>query len=133
MKAGEVELVRYLTYHPNEDTYWNSIKIAMRHGYKFDDVPKWFDYIRMLETMDKDLHSPTLIMPEDLTAAHSPSTVMRIIMAHLPSLFTWFRRMMNATLNVFFFIFTLDLVLPFSYFVNGYNVNELNLKMDWTK
>lgn len=71
MKAGEVELVRYLTYHPNEvDKYWNSIKIAMRHGYKFDDVPKWFDYIRMLETMDKDLHSPTLIMPEDLTAAH---------------------------------------------------------------
>lgn len=42
----------------------------MRHGYKFDDVPKWFDYIRMLETMDKDLHSPSLIMPEDLTAAH---------------------------------------------------------------
>lgn len=71
MKAGEVELVRYLTYHPNEvDKYWNSIKIAMRHGYKFDDVPKWFDYIRMLETMDKDLHSPTLIMPEDLTTAH---------------------------------------------------------------
>lgn len=71
MKAGEVELVRYLTYHPNEvDKYWNSVKIAMRHGYKFDDVPKWFDYIRMLETMDKDFHSPTLIMPEDLTAAH---------------------------------------------------------------
>lgn len=71
MKAGEMELVRYLTYHPNEvDKYWNSIKIAMRHGYKFDDVPKWFDYIRMLETLDKDLHSPTLIMPEDLTAAH---------------------------------------------------------------
>ncbi len=71
MKAGEVELVRYLTYHPSEvDKYWNSIKIAMRHGYKFEDVTKWFDYLRMLETMGKDLHSPTLIMPEDLSAAH---------------------------------------------------------------
>lgn len=71
MKAGEVELVRHLTYHPMEvDKYWNTIKIAMRHGYRFDDVPKWFDYIRMLEIMDKDLHSPTLIMPEDLTSAH---------------------------------------------------------------
>lgn len=71
MKAGEVELVRHLTYQPMEvDKYWNTIKIAMRHGYRFDDVPKWFDYIRMLEIMDKDLHSPTLIMPEDLTSAH---------------------------------------------------------------
>lgn len=71
MKVGEVELVRYLTYHPNEvDKYWNSIKIAMRHGYKFEDVPKWFDYIRMLETMGKDLNSPSLLMPSDLNTDH---------------------------------------------------------------
>lgn len=71
MKNNEIELLRYLTYHPMEvDKRWNSIKIAMRHGYKFEDVSKWFDYVRMLETMDKDLNSPTLLMPEDLNTAH---------------------------------------------------------------
>ncbi len=71
MKAGEIELVRYLAYHPSEvDRYWNSIKIARRNGYKFEDVRKWFDYIKMLETMKRDLNSPSLLMPSDLNAAH---------------------------------------------------------------
>ena len=71
MKANEIELLRYLSYHSNEfNKYWNSIKIAMRHGYKFEDVTKWFDYIRMLETMGKDLNSPSLLMPSDLNATH---------------------------------------------------------------
>ena len=71
MKAGEEELVRYLTYHPKEvEKYWNSIKIAMRHGYKFEDVQMWMDYIKMLERMGRDLNSPSLLMPQDLKAAH---------------------------------------------------------------
>lgn len=71
MKANEIELLRYLTYHPAEvDKYWNSIKIAMRHGYKFEDVSMWFDYVRMLEAMGRDLNSPTLLIPTDLKAAH---------------------------------------------------------------
>ncbi|MCM1139438.1 MAG: PcfJ domain-containing protein [Muribaculum sp.] len=71
MKANEIELLRHCTYHPAEvDRYWKSIKIAMRHGYKFEDVTMWFDYIKMLERMGKDLNSPTLIMPQDLKAAH---------------------------------------------------------------
>lgn len=71
MKANEIELLRYLTYHPAEvEKYWNSIKIAMRHGYKFEDVQMWFDYVRMLDTMGKDLNSPTLIAPRDLKTSH---------------------------------------------------------------
>jgi len=71
MKAGEIELLRYLTYHPAEvDRYWNSIKIARRNGYKFESVQMWFDYIKMLERMGKDLNSPTLLMPNDIKAAH---------------------------------------------------------------
>ena len=71
MKSGETGLLRHLIYNPNEvDKYWNSIKIAMRHGYKFNDVSKWFDYVRMLETMEKDLNSPSLLMPSDLNTAH---------------------------------------------------------------
>lgn len=71
VKANEIELLRHLIYNPAEvDKYWNSIKIAMRHGYKFDDVGMWFDYVRMLDTMGRDLNSPTLLMPTDLKTAH---------------------------------------------------------------
>lgn len=71
LKANEIELLRRCSYQPTEvDKYWNSIKIAMRHGYKFEDVQMWFDYIKMLERMGKDLNSPTLLMPEDLKEAH---------------------------------------------------------------
>lgn len=63
-------MLRHLTYYPVEvEKYWNSIKIAMRHGHKFDDVTMWLDYIKMLERMGKDLNSPTHIMPQDLKAA----------------------------------------------------------------
>ena len=59
MKANEIELLRYLCHHPSDvDKYWNTIKIAKRNGYEFKDVRMWFDYIKMLERMGKDLNSP---------------------------------------------------------------------------
>ena len=71
MKAGEIELLRHLCYHPNEvSKYWDTIKIAMRHGYKVSDSQMYMDYISMLDRMGKDLHNPALIAPRDLQAAH---------------------------------------------------------------
>lgn len=74
MKASEVELLRYLCARPtckaDIDTYWNTIKIARRNGYKFKDAKTWFDYIKMLERMGRDLHSPSLVAPKDLKHAH---------------------------------------------------------------
>lgn len=71
MKAYEIELLRYLCHHTAEvDKYWNTIKIAKRNGYKFNDVGMWFDYIKMLERMGRDLNSPSLIAPQDLKVAH---------------------------------------------------------------
>ena len=71
MKAGEIELLRYLCAHPSEvDKYWNTIKIARRAGYKINDSTLWFDYIKMLERMGKDLRNPKLVAPTDLKAAH---------------------------------------------------------------
>lgn len=35
MKAGEIELFRYLCYHPNEfDKYWDTIKVVRRDGFQ---------------------------------------------------------------------------------------------------
>ena len=71
MKSNEIELLHYLCLHPKEvNEYWNTIKIARRTGYKFKDAKTWFDYIKMLECMGRDLHSPSLVAPKDLKHAH---------------------------------------------------------------
>ena len=71
MKANDIEMLRYLCHHPTDvEQYWNTIKIAKRAGYKFTDIGMWFDYIKMLERMGKDINSPSLIAPKDLKTAH---------------------------------------------------------------
>lgn len=71
MKAGEIELVRHLCYAPYDIShYWDTIKVARRAGYKINDSQMWFDYIRMLERMGKDLHNAKLVAPQDLKAVH---------------------------------------------------------------
>lgn len=74
MKSNEIELLHYLCGSPfnsdDVDYYWNTIKIAKRNGYKFKDVGMWFDYIKMLERMGRDINSPSLIAPQDLKNAH---------------------------------------------------------------
>ena len=74
MKANEIGLLRYLcarpAYKSDIDKYWNTIKIAKRNGYKVKDPQMWFDYIKMLERMGRDLNSPSLIAPKNLKVAH---------------------------------------------------------------
>lgn len=74
MKANDIELLRYLcarpAYKSDIDKYWNTIKIAKRAGYTFNAPSMWFDYIKMLERMGRDLHSPSLVAPKDLKHAH---------------------------------------------------------------
>ena len=71
MKSNDIELLRYLCHNSEEvDKYWNTIKIAKRNGYKVTDAQTWFDYIKMLERMGRDLNSSSLIAPKDLRHAH---------------------------------------------------------------
>lgn len=74
MKSGDVEMLRYLCHSPFNadeiDFYWKSIKVAKRAGFEFEDAQMWMDYIKMLERMGKDLHSPVLVAPQDLKTAH---------------------------------------------------------------
>ncbi len=74
IKSGDIEMLRYLCtskYCAEDiDKYWDTIKIAKRNGYKIEDSQMWFDYIKMLERMGKDLHSPSLIAPKNLKVAH---------------------------------------------------------------
>ena len=74
MKSSDVEMLRYLCHSPFNadeiDFYWKSIKVAKRAGFEFEDAQMWMDYIKMLERMGKDLHSPVLVAPHDLKTAH---------------------------------------------------------------
>lgn len=74
MKANEIELLRYLCFRPTNkadiDTYWNSIKVANRNGYKVKDSQYWMDYIKMLERCGKDILSPKYICPANLQEEH---------------------------------------------------------------
>lgn len=74
MKANEIELLRYLCARPickaDIETYWNTIKIANRNGYKVKDSQMWMDYIKMLERCGKDIQSPKYICPSNLQDAH---------------------------------------------------------------
>ena len=74
MKANEIELLRYLCYRPTNkadiETYWNTIKVANRNGYKVNNSQMWIDYIKMLERCGKDIQSPKYICPANLQEEH---------------------------------------------------------------
>lgn len=71
MKSGDYATLRYsLERYVNWERYWSSYKIATRHGYKISDISLWCDYLSMLDRFGKDIHSPSLIMPQDLKAEH---------------------------------------------------------------
>ena len=74
MKSNEIELLRYLCYRPTNkadiNTYWNTIKIANRNGYKVNNSQMWIDYIKMLERCGRDIQSPKYISPANLQEEH---------------------------------------------------------------
>ena len=78
MKANEIELLHYLCIRPaykaDIETYWNTVKIANRNGYKVKDAQMWIDYIKMLEHCGKDIQSPKYICPANLKEAHDHYT-----------------------------------------------------------
>ena len=74
MKSNEIELLRYLCFRPSYkadiNTYWNTIKIANRNGYKVNNSQMWMDYIKMLERCGRDIQSPKYICPTNLQEEH---------------------------------------------------------------
>lgn len=50
--------------------YWPSICIAMRNDYIVEDASDWYDMLRMLEYLGKDIRNPEYICPSDFHNAH---------------------------------------------------------------
>lgn len=50
--------------------YWPSVKVALRHGYEPDDWSSYFDLLKMLKYLRKDMTSPHYVAPEDFGEMH---------------------------------------------------------------
>ena len=74
-KIGEWGLAEeYLTgswYGQYIKKYWRPFIVARRHGYRLKDWHLWFDYVRDLDYLGRDVHNPHYICPADLEEAHA--------------------------------------------------------------
>jgi hypothetical protein len=69
IKTRQYELLkRYII--SNDLQYWNQIKIAIRNNYIVNNVNDWYDYLRMLTALRKDIHNPKYVCPTDFYEAH---------------------------------------------------------------
>lgn len=70
-KAGQYELVDYaISCHVSLASNWPSIKIAIRNKYYISDASMWWDLLRDLHVLGKDLRNPKFVCPENLHEAH---------------------------------------------------------------
>lgn len=71
LKTGQEELFYALSRRTsNLKKYWTAVRICLRHHYTISNIKDWIDYIGMLIQLDKDIHNPHYVCPEDLKAAH---------------------------------------------------------------
>ena len=64
---------KFYFYDRLSETLWQSIRVALRHGYHWDtqkDINDWCDMINMMEYCGADTHNPQLICPANLKEAH---------------------------------------------------------------
>lgn len=78
LKANAMKLFyKYVCDPSSVSTHWNSIRVALRHGYKIDDPSIWLDLVCMLEQNGKDIRNPHYICPADLCEAHDAQLAIR--------------------------------------------------------
>lgn len=70
-KSGCDRLVKFYSNSVHSlEHWWPQIRIAVRHHYKIKDVQMWQDMLSFLEELEKDLHSPFYICPDNMRKAH---------------------------------------------------------------
>lgn len=81
-KLRQYYLVNEFYYCPRikVEDIWQTIRIALRHGFAFDScqvVRDWLDMINDLRYLGMDIHNSFYICPTDLAAAHQHWTNLR--------------------------------------------------------
>ena len=70
-KGGRTADLRHFLINPHGiNQYWAPYKITLRNHYGIIDIALWCDYVDMLKRLDKDIHSPKYVCPENLQEAH---------------------------------------------------------------
>lgn len=71
-KEGEMdELKEAMKYHSDFQRYWPSVKVVLRHGFKPEHWRDYFDYLKMLAYVRKDMRNPYYVAPSDWEAMHT--------------------------------------------------------------
>lgn len=75
-KLKQYKLVHYFCYgyRHMSDLYWHSIRVALRHGYHWDnkqELSDWCDLVCDLYQLGLDTRSPHYICPANLIEAHN--------------------------------------------------------------
>lgn len=71
IKANQISLAQYYTKSDyGFQSYWPSIKIAIRHKYIVKDASMWCDMLNAMTELHKDIHNPKFICPNNLKEAH---------------------------------------------------------------
>lgn len=74
-KVRQYALVGYLCWNPERlnDDVWQSIRVALRHGYHWDnrqELRDWIDMVHDLKELGLDTRNPHYICPAVLSEAH---------------------------------------------------------------
>ena len=70
-KGGRTADLRHFLINPHGiDQYWAAYKITLRNHYNIIDIALWCDYVDMLRRLDRDIHSPKYVCPENLQESH---------------------------------------------------------------
>lgn len=79
-KAAEYDLFNEIGIgHRDVRSYWQQVKIAIRHKYKISNVPTWLDHLYMLKQEGFDITNPKYICPDNLDEAHEDLIELRRI------------------------------------------------------
>ena len=75
-KLKQYTLVHFFmqSYRRLDDTLWQAMRVALRHGYHLDDekeVQLWYDLINDLSYLELDTRNPHYICPANLMEAHN--------------------------------------------------------------
>lgn len=71
LKSKQKELLLFAVHRDSRhNTYWDSVKLAMRNKYKITDPGIWYDYLDLLRYFNKDLHNAVYVCPKNLKKEH---------------------------------------------------------------
>jgi len=72
LKAKQKELL-YHSVHVDgrHQSFWSSVKIAIRNNYIVKDAGIWYDYLELLRFFQKDLHNAKFVCPKNLHKEHN--------------------------------------------------------------